>query len=68
MTRRPARFYPFLLAIVPVLHLAANNPGWSTVDDLAAISVAVLGGCGIVYGLAALVSRGRCGGAACHRW
>jgi hypothetical protein len=62
MTRRPARFYPFLLAVVPVLHMAANNPGWSTVDDLAAISVTLLAGCGIVYGLAALVSRGRWGG------
>jgi hypothetical protein len=55
-------FYPFLLALVPILHLVATNPGWSTLDDLAVISVTVLAGCGVVYGLAALMSHGRWGG------
>jgi hypothetical protein len=61
-TRWPARLYPFLLAVVPVLHLVASNPGWSKLDDLAVVVAAVLAGCGIVYGLTALVARGRWGG------
>ena len=61
-TRWPARLYPFLLAVVPVLHLVASNPGWSKLDDLAVVVAAVLAGCGIVYGLAALLARGRWGG------
>ena len=61
MTRGPARLYPFLLALVPVVHVVAANPGWSTLDDVAIICVAVLAGCGIVYALAALAARGRWG-------
>jgi hypothetical protein len=61
-TRSPARLYPFLLAVVPVVHLVASNPGWSKLDDLAVVLATVLVGCGIVYGLAALVARGRWGG------
>lgn len=62
MTPRPACFYPILLAVVPVVHMVANNTGWSTLDDLAVILITVLAGCGIVYGLAALVASGRWGG------
>ena len=58
----PTRSYPFLLALVPVFHMVASNPGWSTLGDLAVITGTVLAGCGIVYALAALVSRGRWGG------
>lgn len=61
-TRWPARLYPFLLAVVPVLHLVASNPGWSKLDDLAVVLAAVLAGGGIVYALTALVARGRWGG------
>ena len=61
-TGSPARLYPFLLAVVPVVHLVASNPGWSQLDDLAVVVAVVLAGCGIVYGLAALVARGRWGG------
>ena len=61
MTPRPARFYPFLLAVVPVVHMVAANPGESTIDDLAVTLITVLVGCGIGYGLAALVARGRWG-------
>jgi Sulfatase len=60
--RWPARLYPFLLAVVPVLHLVASNPGWSRLDDLAMVVATVLAGCGMVYGLTALVARGRWGG------
>ena len=55
----PARVYPFLLAVIPVLHLAANNRGQWRVADLAVVLAAVLGGCAIVYGVAALRTRGR---------
>jgi hypothetical protein len=58
----PARVYPFLLAVIPVLHLAANNRGQWRVADLAVVLAAVLGGCAIVYGVAALGARGRWGG------
>jgi hypothetical protein len=61
-TRSPARLYPFLLAVLPVLHLVASNPGWSKLDDLGVVLAAVLVGCAIVYGLTALVARGRWGG------
>jgi hypothetical protein len=62
MTRRLARAYPFLLAIVPVLHLVAANPGQSSLDDLFVVLVAVLIGCGLVYALAYLAARDRWGG------
>ncbi|MFL5495285.1 MAG: sulfatase-like hydrolase/transferase [Gemmatimonadales bacterium] len=60
--RSPARLYPFLLAVVPVLHLVASNPGWSRLGDLAVVLAVVLAGCGVVYGLAALLARGRWAG------
>jgi hypothetical protein len=60
--RSPARLYPFLLAVVPVVHLVASNPGWSRLDDLAVVVGVVVAGCGVVYGAAALAARGRWGG------
>jgi hypothetical protein len=60
--RSPARLYPFLLAVVPVLHLVASNPGWSKLDDVAVVLAVVLAGCGVIYGLAALLARGRWAG------
>jgi hypothetical protein len=60
--RSPARLYPFLLAVVPVLHLVASNPGWSKLDDLGVVLAVVLIGRGVVYGLATLLARGRWGG------
>src|SRR6185295_7810829 len=56
---RPVRVYPFLFAIVPVLHLVAGNPGQSTLDDLFVALAVVLVGCALVYALAGVASRGR---------
>ncbi|MGH7499958.1 MAG: hypothetical protein ACREL3_14040, partial [Gemmatimonadales bacterium] len=56
------RLYPFLMAILPVLHLVASSPGESALDDLAVVIAVVFAGCGIVYGLSALALRGRWGG------
>ena len=62
MTRSPARAYPFLLAIVPVLHMVAANPGQSSLDDLFVVVATVLIGCGLVYGLVSVAARRRWGG------
>ncbi len=62
MTRPPLGVYPFLMAMVPVLHMVAANPGHSTLDDLAVVLAVVLVGCALVYGVAALATRGRWGG------
>jgi hypothetical protein len=62
MTRPSPWAYPFLLAVIPVLHLVAANPGQSTLDDLLVALAVVLIGCGLVYALATLASRGRWGG------
>ncbi|MGH7525989.1 MAG: hypothetical protein ACREMX_04730 [Gemmatimonadales bacterium] len=59
MTSRVSHLYPFLFAMVPVLHLAAINPGESTLGDLLVVLLAVLVGCALVYAVAALVLRGR---------
>jgi hypothetical protein len=62
MTARTLRFYPFLLAIVPAVHLVAANAGQSSLDDLAIVVCAILLVCGAIYGLAALLARGRWAG------
>ncbi len=62
MSRPRVRVYPFLLAIAPVLHLAAANPGQASLDDLAVVLVVVLAGCAIAYGVVALLERRRWGG------
>ncbi len=62
MTGRAARYYPFLLAIVPAMHLVAANPGQSSLDDLAIVVCAILLCCGAIYAVTALLVRGRWGG------
>lgn len=62
MTARRVPLYPFLLAVVPVLHLAAANPGQVALDDLVVVLGAVLVGCAVVYAIAAAVGRRAWGG------
>jgi hypothetical protein len=62
MRRVSTWLYPFLLAVVPALHLVAANPGQSSLDDLFVVLAVVLIGCALVYALAAFASRGRWGG------
>ena len=62
MRRVSTWLYPFLLAVVPALHLAAANPGQSSLDDLFVVLTVVLIACGLVYALVALASLGRWGG------
>lgn len=62
MTRPRVQVYPFLLAIVPALHLVAANPGQSDLDDLVMVLAVVIAGCAVVYGIAAALGRGRWGG------
>jgi hypothetical protein len=61
MTWRITHVYPFLFAIIPVIRLVAENPGWMDVDDAAVIVAAVLAACGVVYGIALLATRRRGG-------
>jgi hypothetical protein len=61
MTWRITHTYPLLFAIIPVVRLVAENPGWMDVDDAAVIVSAVLAACGVVYGLALLATRRRGG-------
>src|SRR5215210_8463979 len=59
MTWRISHSYPFLFAIIPVVRLVVENPGWMEVDDAAVIVATVLAVCGAVYGLALLATRRR---------
>jgi hypothetical protein len=61
MTWRITHTYPFLFAVIPVLRLVVENPGWMEVDDAAVITATVLAACGVVYGLALLATRRRGG-------
>jgi hypothetical protein len=56
---RVARAYPFLIAIVPILYFAANNPDKYGMMDLIFLLAVTAGACGVVYALASLVARGR---------
>ena len=56
------QLYPFLLATLQILHLAAGNPGVVTLDDLGSALAGMLLGCALVYGAAAVFARGRWGG------
>jgi hypothetical protein len=57
MPWRITHIYPFLFAIIPVVRLVAEYPGWMKVGDAAVVVTAVLAACGIVYGLALLATR-----------
>jgi hypothetical protein len=59
MSARVTRAYPFLLAFVPILNYAANNPDQYGMGDLAFLLAITAAGCGLVYAVAALVARGR---------
>ena len=59
MTWRITHIYPFLFAIIPVVRLVVENPGWMGVDDAAVVATVVLAACGVVYGLAVLATRRR---------
>jgi hypothetical protein len=56
-----SRSYPFLLAVIPVLRLVADYPGWAELADVAVIVAVVLTSCGLVYGLVLLATRRRNG-------
>lgn len=59
MSARVAKAYPFLLALVPTLNYAANNPDQYAMRDLALLLAVTVAACGAVYALAALAGRGR---------
>ncbi len=59
MTSRVTKAYPVLLAFVPILHYAANNPDQYAMGDLAFLLALAVAGCALVYALAALAFRGR---------
>ena len=59
MIARIRPIYPFLFAIIPVLRLVAENPGWMRVDDAVVVVTAVLVTCGLTFGLAFLATRRR---------
>jgi hypothetical protein len=62
VTRNAIRSYPFLLAIVPALHIVAANPGQSNLDDLAIVVCVILLACAAIYAVTALAARGRWAG------
>ncbi len=59
MTARWAKTYPLLVAFVPIFYWAARNSGKYEVGDLAFLLGITGATCAVVYGLAALASRGR---------
>ena len=59
MSRWLTRLYPWLFASLPILHFAAENPDQFEFGDLALLLGLVVVGGGLVYGLAALATRGR---------
>jgi hypothetical protein len=59
MSRWVTKTYPFLLALVPVLYFAANNSGQFELRALALMLGIALGGCALVYVIAALATSGR---------
>lgn len=56
------QLYPFLLASLQILHLAASNPGVVSLDDLGWALGGMLLGCALVYVAASVFARGRWGG------
>ncbi len=49
--------YPFLFITIPILHVLARNPGGSTLTDAGGLVLAMLVGCAVLYGGAALAMR-----------
>ena len=54
-----ARAYPFLIALIPILNYAANNPDQYGIEDLGFLILITLVACAVVYAVALLASRGR---------
>ena len=59
MSARVTQVYPFLIALIPTLNFAANNPDQYGMRDLVFLLAVTLAACGVVYALAALALRGR---------
>lgn len=57
--QRLKHLYPFFFIILPILHVVTRNPGGSTLADTGELMLAMLVGCAVLYGLAALALRGR---------
>jgi hypothetical protein len=53
------KVYPFLIASIPTLNYAANNPDQYGMGELAFLLGFTILACGVVYALAALAVRGR---------
>jgi hypothetical protein len=62
MSRRLTSLYPFLAAMVPVLFVAQQSPGYYMVGDVAVILAVLVGLTAVVYAVAALAFRGRAEG------
>jgi hypothetical protein len=59
MTQRIRLLYPFLFVLLPILSILTRSPGESSIPDVVLIMLVMLGACGLVYLLAALVLGGR---------
>jgi hypothetical protein len=59
VTSWAARAYPFLIALVPIMNYAANNPDQYAMGDLVFLLAMTVAACGVVYALASLAARGR---------
>jgi len=58
---RPNRLYPILFATLPVLQIASGNPGTWTPQDLGLMLLGAVAASALVYGVLALITRGRWG-------
>jgi hypothetical protein len=59
MTQRLRLLYPFLFVLLPILSILTRSPGESALEDVAVLAAVVLVCCAVLYGLVALVLRGR---------
>jgi hypothetical protein len=59
MIARVTKAYPFLIALIPTLNFAANNPDQYALSELVFLVAVTLAACGVIYALAALALRGR---------
>ena len=59
MMRRLTLWYPFVFMLLPILTIVTRSPGESSLPDIAIVAGAALAGCAMVYGVLALIFRGR---------
>ncbi|HEU4954680.1 MAG TPA: sulfatase-like hydrolase/transferase [Gemmatimonadales bacterium] len=59
MISRVARAYPWLIALIPTVNYAANNPDQYGMGNLAFLVAVTTAGCAALYALASLAVRGR---------